>query len=456
MKTTQTPASDASAAEASSGPAHEAELNDQLRCQPNAQLETQARGLREQMLERVLAAGYARSSTVEAVMRSMPRHRFVPDASLEDAYAEIAVITKRAADGAALSCASAPLIVAMMLDQLDAQPGDRILEIGAGTGYNAALLADMVEPDGHVTTVDVDPEITAGARRNLDANGYHHVEVVTGDGGHGNPRNAPYDRIIFTVGAWDIPPAIWDQLKDGGRLVVPLRWRGQTRSLALVRHGNRLIADCVHLCGFVPMVGQDGELTRTIDTDGEVALHWDADQDIDPTPLRGVLTQPKTETWTGITVGPCDPFDGLWLQMTLTEANVCRIAATEGAVQSGLCTPGIPARSPALIDGSSLAYFTYRWLPGGDENLSELGAIGHGPLGQALADRLCQRITEWNKDRAATPVITLHRSDAPASTQDGRLLRKHWGILELAVRPGEAQTAPADSSAASGRTTGRQ
>src|SRR5947207_383578 len=120
--------------------------------------------LRTQMVDRIIAAGWARSERVAEAMRTVPRHLFVPDAPVQEAYDDRAVITKRAPDGTALSCASEPVIVAMMLDQLDVHPGHRILEIGAGTGYNAALLAHLVGPNGHVTTVDIDAEVTAKAR----------------------------------------------------------------------------------------------------------------------------------------------------------------------------------------------------------------------------------------------------------------------------------------------------
>lgn len=133
---------------------------------------TPPEALRASMVDHVMEAGHACSGPVEEAMRTIPRHRFVPVAPVEDAYADLAVITKRASDGAALSCVSVPAIVAMMLDQLDANPGDRILEIGAGTGYNAALLAHLTGPSGQVTTVDIDPEVTAQARQALGATGY--------------------------------------------------------------------------------------------------------------------------------------------------------------------------------------------------------------------------------------------------------------------------------------------
>lgn len=383
---------------------------------------TPAETLRASMVDHIVKAGRARSGPVEAAMRTVPRHRFVPAADIEDAYANIAVITKRGPDGAALSCATVPTVVALMLDQLDVRPGDRILEIGAGTGYNAALLAELAGKSGEVTTVDIDAEVAAQARQVLDATGYRDVRVITRDGALGAQEHAPYDRIIFTVGAWDLPPAFWSQLAPDGRLVVPLRWRGQTRSVAFGREADRLRSDSVELCGFVPMLGQDGERTGTIDADGQVALFWDIDQAVDPAALRGILNLDKTDVWSSVTVGSHDPFDGVWLRLTGSHPGTCRIAAEPAAIDAKLCTPAIPSRSPALVEGGSLAYFTHRLRDGeGVQRRWVLGAIGHGSAGPELADRICEQVRAWDRDRAAQPVVTAY----PAETPDDQLLGAH-------------------------------
>lgn len=192
---------------------------------------------------------------------------------------------------------------------------------------------------------------------------------------------------------------------------MPLRWRGQTRAVAFIRDSDSTMrSDSVQLCGFVPMIGQDGEKTATIDQHHWVSLHWDTDQPINPVTLAGVLTKPRTEAWSDVTVGPHDPFDGIWLRATATDPAICRIAASQAAFDSDLCTPAIATRSPALAEGDSLAYFTYTRLDGPAPPQSRLGAIGHGPRGQQLAQRLCQHIHDWNTDREAQPLITARRT----------------------------------------------
>ncbi|KOU67291.1 methyltransferase [Streptomyces sp. MMG1533] len=138
---------------------------------------------------------------------------------LRGAYADAPLAT-RLRDGELVSSSSQPSLMAMMLADLRVRDGDRVLEIGAGTGYNAALLAHRLGDDDLVTTVDLEPEITEAARQHLAAAGYHPL-VVTGDGARGVPERAPFDRIIATCTLSSIPPAWLPQCRPGARILTP-------------------------------------------------------------------------------------------------------------------------------------------------------------------------------------------------------------------------------------------
>lgn len=161
-----------------------------------------------------------------AAFLAVPRERFLPEHAardgLEAIYANRAIPTKLDRSGAPVSSSSQPSIMALMLGLLDMRPGQRVLEVGAGTGYNAALLSELVGPKGRVVSVEIDPELAARASAALAAGG-HHAEVVVGDGRAGWPAGAPYDRIIVTASSPDLPRAWLDQLVEGGRVVVPLQ-----------------------------------------------------------------------------------------------------------------------------------------------------------------------------------------------------------------------------------------
>jgi protein-L-isoaspartate(D-aspartate) O-methyltransferase len=381
---------------------------------------THPEDLREEMISNIRAAGHLHSERIEQAFRAVPRHRFVPAASVEEAYTNKAITIKPGEDRPA-SCISVPTVVAMMLGQLDPQPGDRVLEIGAGTGYNAALLAELVGETGSVTTIDIHPDVTDHASRALATTGYDRVRVLTGDGALGAPEQAPFDKIIVTVGPWDLPPAWFDELAPGGTLVVPLHWRGQARSVAFARHDDHLRAVNSQLCGFIPMIGivPTGEKTGSITEN--VALYWDSDQPIDPAALHNVLTGPDITIWSGATVSNNEPFDHIWLWLTATEPGTCRFAAERAAIESGICRAAFAGRTPAIVEGDSLAYLTKPRVadqPGpDDERRYELGATGHGPAAAQLAERLVEQIRHFDRDRTAQPVITAY----PTGTTDKTL-----------------------------------
>ena len=154
-----------------------------------------------------------------------------------------------------------------MLQQLRVEPGMRVLEIGAGTGYNAALLAELVGPSGAVTTVDIGEEIAAEARGRLASAGYPRVAVIAADGAAGWPPNAPYDRIELSVGASDITPAWYEQLRIGGLVTLPL-WLGiSDASVALRKHAGALVSESLAPCGFMRLRGSEQSATAWVALD---------------------------------------------------------------------------------------------------------------------------------------------------------------------------------------------
>ena len=154
-----------------------------------------------------------------------------------------------------------------------------MLEIGAATGINAALIYEVTGPSGRVVTIEIDEDLTAAARASLTAAGYEQVKVICGDGAAGYAAGAPYDRIIVTAEAWDMSAAWWQQLASGGRIVLPWRLHGSglTRSLALdLDPSGRMVSRHARVCGFVPMRGDDAHDDRVLQLAPDVALKLDA------------------------------------------------------------------------------------------------------------------------------------------------------------------------------------
>ena len=213
--------------------------------------------LAEAMVGRLRSDGYLHAPEVADAFRAVPRHQFVPDAPLDQVYdPDRAIVTRVDARGVPVSSSSAPNIMARMLERLGPEPGDRVLEIGTGTGYNAALLATLVTRAGSVTSIDIDPAVTGAARPRLERAGFGAVRVLDGDGWLGSPQGAPYDRIEATVGLWDVSPHWLEQLRDGGTLVLPLWLRPGTQVVvAFERRGDRLTSRTVDPCGFMRLRG---------------------------------------------------------------------------------------------------------------------------------------------------------------------------------------------------------
>lgn len=195
--------------------------------------------------------------SVAEAFRAVPRHLFLPGVDLDRVYSAAAIPTQARSDGVSTSSSSEPGLMARMIDRLRIAPGMQILEIGTGTGYNAAILAHLVGDSGTVTTIEVDPAVAEQARTNLDRAGFERVRVLTADGWEGAEEYGPYDRIALTVGTWDVSPRWIEQLRSDGLLLVAL-WLRAGVHLGItfrVLGRDRLCSASVMTCGFMRLRG---------------------------------------------------------------------------------------------------------------------------------------------------------------------------------------------------------
>jgi protein-L-isoaspartate(D-aspartate) O-methyltransferase len=197
------------------------------------------------MVERQLRRRGIHDAAVLSAMSSVPRELFVGAENRDAAYDDCALPI---AGGQTIS---QPFTVAFMAELLDLKGDERVLEIGTGSGYGAAVLSQLA---AEVHTIERIPELAELARRRLESVGVHNVHVYVGDGSRGFPEHAPYDAIIATAAAERLPPALVDQLRDGGRIVAPIgSSRGQTM-YRFLRRGDRLDAEDLGAFAFVPLV----------------------------------------------------------------------------------------------------------------------------------------------------------------------------------------------------------
>ncbi|MEW1659699.1 MULTISPECIES: methyltransferase, FxLD system [unclassified Streptomyces] len=376
--------------------------------------------LRDAVVDELVERGEITSKEVEAVMRKVERHRFAPEASLEEAYHTYnAVVTKRNEHGRAVSSVSAPQIQAFMLEQAEIRPGMRVLEVGSG-GLNAAYLAELVGDAGEVTTVDIDPEVTERTSRLLAEAGYSDVRVILADATEGVPAHAPYDVIMVTVGAWDVPPAWVAQLTGNGRLVVPLRIRGLVRSIAFQREENRLVSTSERICGFVSMQGAGEHEAQLLLLNGteEIVLRFDdgLPAGAEPSLLNNAVRSPRAETWTGVFVKRGVPVDRLQMYMATVLPGFCTMSV-DADLDTGRVAPYNKRFSMANLDGPNFAYLTVRIT---DDNKSfEYGVHAFGPDAPAAAEAIADHVQTWDKEHRGGPGPRI--AVYPAGTPDDQI-----------------------------------
>jgi protein-L-isoaspartate(D-aspartate) O-methyltransferase len=201
---------------------------------------------RRAMVEQQIAARGVKEERVLAAMAKVPRHEFVPSDEVDQAYDDHPLPIGFG------QTISQPYIVALMTELLEVESGEKVLEIGTGSGYQAAVLAELTD---QVYTVEIIPELARAAAHRLDRLGYEEVTVRTGDGYLGWPEAAPFDAIIVTAAPDHVPPPLLQQLADGGRMVIPVGPPGGYQTLWLItERGGQTFSENITGVTFVPLL----------------------------------------------------------------------------------------------------------------------------------------------------------------------------------------------------------
>ena len=410
----------------------------------------QAASLLSALVDNLQTTGVLTQPAVEAAFRAVPRHLFLPQLPIEEVYRDEAIPIKMQ-DGRAISSSSQPAIMAIMLEQLDLAPGQRVLEIGAGTGYNAALLGWLVGPNGQVTTVDIDDDLVAGARAHLTTAGSGNVQVVQADGGEGYAPAAPYDRIVLTVGAWDITPAWLEQLRPGGRLVLPLRvGNGAQRAVAFVRappgREPRLVSQSARDCGFMVLRGafSGPEVVSALGPTPGLTLTTPGPMHVPGERVYQWLMAGAERRGTGLQTTEGEVFGSLSLWLDLHETQMASLTIEGVAPPPG----GWPCLFRTRSDPPNC--FTFQLLTpegmavldshdqtagnagktAGELGPFELKMMAYGPQGSRVAQDMLALLRDW--DKAGRPSserlrLRVYGADYPVTVGPGEVLvQKRW------------------------------
>jgi protein-L-isoaspartate(D-aspartate) O-methyltransferase len=418
--------------------------------------------LNQALVDELKNKGLIQTPRVEAAFRSVLRHLFLPGMRLEEVYSDRALPAKRNESGQWISSSSQPAIMAIMLEQLSLEPGHRVLEIGAGPGYNAALMAHIVGDSGRVATVEIDEDLAEAAREHLSSAGFEQVQVVCADGGYGYPEAGPYDRIILTVGAPDITPAWWQQLKPEGRLVLPLLLRGSMKSIAFEQAGDHLSSISVADCGFIPLRGDfSATLSNRIQIGPDPGLYAEplAETTIDGEVAYDFLTGSYKDFSAGVEVTVWDSLSGsLWTWLALHEPQICKLMAEGKMVEQNLVPPLIviddnqkSAVTAAVLDKTGLAALVRRpdqsvpaveadklFLPDSPATQPFALFVRQFGLDETITQHLLAQIQAWKAASASSSNMHIRaypRDVVYQPSQGEILLEKQWTKLVIVWPP---------------------
>ncbi len=208
---------------------------------------------RTRLVDHLKRIGYLKSDPVERAMLKVEREHFVPEYRRRAAYADHPL------DIGHNQTISAPHMVTIMVEAMEPAPGLKVLEVGGGSGYHAAVIAEAIGPEGHVYSVERIEPLAVQARKNLELAGYlDRVTMLVGDASCGWPEHAPYDRISVACAAPNVPEPMMQELAEGGKLLIPVGGSYAQELVRVTRMGSKFLREDLGGCVFVPLVGRCG------------------------------------------------------------------------------------------------------------------------------------------------------------------------------------------------------
>lgn len=367
----------------------------------------------DKLADRLLATGAVTPGALERAFRDVPRRNFVPPASEAVAEKDVCVLWRGE------SCASQPSVVAGMLQQLDLRQGQRVLEIGAATGYNAALMAHIVGSTGQVVTVELDRDMAAIAAQNLARIGMSNVEVRHADAALEFRRPEHYDRIIWTCASWELPPMAVQRTGVGGVIVLPMILRGNLQKALAFHVGQKgIVSSDARSVRFVVQRGRDDMMApRTIPLDGG---WWIVSESTVPPDIEEIMSQPPNIVRTGVESTDDEAVFELAAWLAIRNPAYCSVEANFTPANIGLLNAGPRLGAPhgrmgiGLVGENGIALVGI--LHAEDQKLAgELVIMvrGEGTVGEALLSE----VRAWSKThRDTTARLTVEYRLEPNET----------------------------------------
>ena len=349
--------------------------------------------MRQQMVEDEIVAAGVKHERVLDSMRTTPRHEFVALKLRKYAYYDMALPI------GSQQTISPPFVVAYMTEQLDPQASDRVLEIGTGSGFQAAVLSPLVRD---VYTIEIVDALGRKARRTLERLGYRNVHVRIGDGYKGWPEKAPFDKIMVTCSPEEVPTPLVEQLREGGKMIVPVGQRYSQNLYVFTKRDGQLVSEALRATLFVPMTGQAESQRR-----------------VQPDPLNPTLTNGSFEEVTPASSTPASSTPAGWHYLRQVELVRDDPLAPDGEVYAKFTNEdpgrGCRALQGFAIDGRRVSHLdVFFWVKGDkirfgqnrrqwpfavvtfyDDRRVQLGAEAIGPFTGTF---------DWRKETALLPV----------------------------------------------------